>query len=461
VGSPSWAAVVPGAVQRVLRRGKQNLATAARRWYRPVIATVALAGCAIQLDVPSPADGSFIADGSQVTFQSLHCLPTGEVVAAGVKDEIGNVEGVIFVSEDRGETWRRAPLHAPGVSLSLLALPGDPEGVLYASGYRTGAGLLSSVTTWRYEPGPWWVTRDKGRSWQSSEPRLPLLPTTDVMAKLPAIVRADQAGTLIGVVEGQSHLVILRSSDDGKTWSQQALAKLGHYGSLVSDGRGQVIVTGRADAIQSATPAALRIAAYRSSDAGATWQEARLSPGSDLAGALRVYRTPSGAILAYGNDELHRSGYPAVISQSVDGGRTWGTARTFPSVGRVVGIAGDATGRVIALTSRGAILLSTDDGGSWRVVHYPKLRTDSSIIIFSNDGVILAARDRGRFMRSPDGGETWHTVASGLPDRKYVLDAHCTDGWGLIVVAGFGGMVTRSTDWGATWQRGRLEPENR
>jgi len=126
-----------------------------------------------------------------------------------------------------------------------------------------------------------------------------------------------------------------------------------------------------------------------------------------------------------------------------------------------VGIAGDATGRVIALTSRGAILLSTDDGGSWRVVHYPKLRTDSSIIIFSNDGVILAARDRGRFMRSPDGGETWHTVASGLPDRKYVLDAHCTDGWGLIVVAGFGGMVTRSTDWGATWQRGRLEPENR
>lgn len=43
-----------------------------------------------------------------------------------------------------------------------------------------------------------------------------------------------------------------------------------------------------------------------------------------------------------------------------------------------------------------------------------------------------------------------------LPDRQYVLDVHCTDGRGLIVVAGSGGMVTRSTDWGAAWQRGRL-----
>lgn len=418
---------------------------------------VMLTGCAIQFDPPSSAEAPAATAGSTVVVQNLHCLPAGEVVAAGVEDSITNIEGVVFFSQDQGETWRRVPVRAPGISLSLLVLPGDPEGVFYASGYRVGKSLLSAVTTWRYEPGPWWVTRDKGRSWQPSEPRLPLLPTTDISAKLPVIVRADQSGTLIGVVAEERHLVVLRSSDDGKTWSRQALAKLSHYGSLVSDGRGQVVVTGRADVMQSGTPAARRITVYRSSDAGETWQEVRLHPGIDLIGALRVYLTPGGAILAYGNDELHRGGYLAVISQSIDGGRTWGTAQTFPSVGRIVSIAGDPAGRVIALTSRGAILLSLDDGGSWRMVHFARLDTDSSVIVFSNEGAIFVARDRGLFMRSLDGGETWHPVESGLPHRQYVLDEHCTDGRGLIVVGGSSGMVTRSVDWGATWQRGRLE----
>ncbi len=345
-----------------------------------------------------------------------------------------------------------------GVSLSLLALPSDPEGVLHASGYRTGAGFLSSVTTRHYEPGPWWTTRDKGRSWNQAEPRLPLLPTTDISARLPAISRADHAGTLIGVVEERGQLVVLRSSDDGKTWSRQTLAGLSHYGSLVSNGRGQVVVAGRANVAQSAAPAAHRIVGYISSDAGATWEEVRLPPEIQLIGALRLYLTPGGAILAYGNDELNRSGYPAVISRSVDAGRTWGAARTFPGLGRIVSVAGDATGRVVALTSRGAILHSTDDGGSWRVVRFEKGSTDSAVIVFSDDGAVIAARDRGRFVRSSDGGETWSAVASGLSDRQYVLDVHCTDGRGLVVVAGSSGMVTRSIDWGATWQRGRLQP---
>jgi photosystem II stability/assembly factor-like uncharacterized protein len=411
-----------------------------------------LAGCAFPIDVPSRAEASLVTDGVKVVVQSLHCFPTGEVVASGMADSMTNFEGVVFLSEDRGETWRRVVLEAPGIPLSLLILPGDQDGALYASGYRTESNLLLSiVTTWRYAPGRWWVTRDQGRSWEPTEPRMPLLPTTVIGERLPAIVRADQAGTLIGVVEEQGRLAVLRSSDDGKTWSRQMLAKLFHYASLVSNGRGQILVTGRATG---------RSVVYRSSDAGATWQEMRLSSGIDLVEALRLYQTPGGAILAYGNDELHRSGYPAVLSQSVDGGRTWGPTRRFPTIGRIVGIAGDTTGRVIAMTSRGAVLHSTDDGRSWRMVHSAKLRTESSNIFFSSDGAIVGTRDRGNFIRSSDGGETWQAIESGLPARQYVLDASCTDSDGLIVVAGSGGMVTRSIDWGATWQRGRLRPES-
>jgi photosystem II stability/assembly factor-like uncharacterized protein len=419
-----------------------------------VVALLVLPGCAVRVDFPSPAEASLVAEGDKVIVQSLHCFSTGEVIATGIKDAFTNVDGVVFLSEDRGETWRRIPLgaQAVGIPLSLLSLPGAQEGPLYASGYREGANFLSSVMTFRFEPGPWWVTRDKGRTWHQTEPRLPLLPTTVIMEKLPKIERADEAGTLIGVVEEQRQLVVLRSSDGGTSWSRQTLAKLEHYGSLISDGRGQVAVTGRATRNEHGV-------VYLSTDGGAIWEEVR-PVGIDLLDALRLYRTPNGALIAYNNDELHRSGYRTVISQSVDGGRTWGPARTFPGLGRIVGTAGDAKGRVVAITSRGAVLHSKDDGGLWRVVHSakPGTRVESSNVILSNDGAALATLDRGYFFRSADGGETWQAVDSRLPDRQYVLDAHCTDGEGLIVVGGSGGMVTRSTDWGATWQRGRLLP---
>jgi photosystem II stability/assembly factor-like uncharacterized protein len=196
---------------------------------------------------------------------------------------------------------------------------------------------------------------------------------------------------------------------------------------------------------------------YLSDDAGGTWREAGEISEIDFPGAWRLHETHAGSILAYGNDESSRGGYPSLVYRSIDGGRTWRPAHRARGTGRVVGIAGDATGRVVALTSGGVILLSTDDGASWRTAHATDATTQSSVIVFSNDGAILVAQDRGRFVRSSDGGETWRVVDSGLPDRKYVLNAYCTDGRGLIVVGGSGGMVTRSTDWGATWRSGRLE----
>lgn len=414
-----------------------------------------LAGCALEFDPPSAAEASLVAEGNKVIVRSLHCFPTGEVVASGVKDAFTGVEGVLFLSEDRGASWRRVALgaQAVGIGLSLLSMPGSLEGALYASGYREGASFLSGVITFRFEAGPWWVTRDKGRSWEHSEPRLPLLGTTVISEKLPTVVRADEAGTLVTVVEEQGRLAFLRSSDGGNSWSRQILGNLEQYGSLVSNGRGKLALTGRTIEHQYT-------AAYRSDDAGATWQQVRLPKEFDLLGALRLYRTPRGALIAYNNDEFHRSDYRSAISQSLDAGRTWGPVRNFPRLGRIVGIAGDAKGRVVAITSQGAVLLSTDDGGVWRMVHSTKRRTQSSNVILSNDGTVVATLDRGHFMRSSDGGETWQAVDSQLPDRQYGLDTHCTDGKGLIVVAGTGGMITRSTDWGATWQRGRLRPES-
>jgi hypothetical protein len=41
------------------------------------------------------------------------------------------------------------------------------------------------------------------------------------------------------------------------------------------------------------------------------------------------------------------------------------------------------------------------------------------------------------------------------------LRAHCTDGKGLVVLAGAYGLATRSLDGGLTWQAGRMAERSR
>lgn len=78
-------------------------------------------------------------------------------------------------------------------------------------------------------------------------------------------------------------------------------------------------------------------------------------------------------------------------------------------------------------------------------------------MVAAGDGVIVATLDRATFIRSTDWGETWRPVDSGLPDGQYALSESCTDGRGLIVVAGSSGAMTRSIDHGATWSAARME----
>lgn len=396
----------------------------------------------------------------KVVVRSLHCATNGTVIGAGYQDSVTDLEGVALYSLDRGATWHRAPVEpaAEGIPLSLLVLPtdGGPDRI-GLSGYRFGRNVLSAALKFTYEPGPWWATSDAGRSWHRRDPQLPLPPTTVMDAQMPVVERVDTKGTLLTTVDDRgSALAVLRSTDGGRTWDRQSLPALNHYGSLVSDGSGLVVLTGRSTRDLGLI--------YRSADSGSTWVESRFVPRPGDARtwpppkALRLYRSAAGSLIAYNNDHLGKGSSPALLYRSIDEGRTWTYAYGFGRVGRILAIAGDRQGHIVAITELGKVLRSDDGGATWRQGVNPVVaRTElgASNVVFSDDGVVLATLDRTTFMRSTDAGVTWRAVDSRLPDRQVVLDAFCTDGKGLIVIAGSGGMLTRSTDGGATWQRGQ------
>lgn len=416
------------------------------------------AGCA-PFDPPSVAEAPLALSGERVVVERLHCGADGGLLAAGFLDSMTRLEGVALLSVDHGATWQPASIEPRAIGISLATVPwpaGMERESLFLSGYRIGASIASAVVSSRYAAGPWWSTADGGRSWYAVAPRMPLPPTTDIGLTIPTIVVADAKGTLVTAADdGRGPLALLRSIDGGATWSRQSIAGLTHFGSIVTDGRGWLALTGRST----------RGAGFIlwSDDSGATWTESEISTGSQspirVPEALKLYRGPGGALVAFNSDALGKGRSHAWLFSSTDEGRSWRFVQGFERAGRVIGIGSAPDGRLIAVTEWGRVLRGDQLGTRW-------LPAESSIdvkdgqeitgVIFAPRGVMIAVHYRGVLHRSTDGGRSWKPVDSRLPDRQYALNANCVGQDGLIVIAGSGGMLARSLDAGATWQPGRI-----
>lgn len=431
-----------------------------RRRARAAIAAacLCLGGCAVKFDHPAAAEAPLTAAGSKVDIQSLHCAAGGGVLAVGMTESLSNLQGVALHSSDAGASWRQAQLQPPahGVPLSIVAMGRDQEiGKVYLSGYRQGQHALSGTLRQHTDPGPWWSTSDGGRSWHEAAPRLPIPPTSVIFDRMPEIVAADAAGTLVTAVNDRGGIALLRSTDGGSNWTSQPFSGLRHYGSIVSDGRGHLVFTGRSKRDHGVI--------YWSGDAGATWSESEFASWGAfpfaLPSALRLYRSPVGSMIAFNNDAIGKGRSPTWFFVSTDAGQSWKFVRGFERLGQVVGIAGDATGRIVAVTAWGSVLLSDNGGRDWRQGAIPDVtqtELGASNVIIAPEGRVVATLDRATIIRSEDRGQTWQVVDSQLPDRQFVLGTSCQDGKGLIVVGGSGGMLSRSLDWGLSWQRGQL-----
>lgn len=107
--------------------------------------------------------------------------------------------------------------------------------------------------------------------------------------------------------------------------------------------------------------------------------------------------------------------------------------------------------RLVAVGERGHVLLSDDQGKSWRQARAVPTRSTLTSLFVADASSLWATGHGATILRSTDAGETW-TVADGKADDPDVLLAIRVqpDGHGLAV-GGFGvGRIT--SDAGKSWQ---------
>jgi photosystem II stability/assembly factor-like uncharacterized protein len=133
-----------------------------------------------------------------------------------------------------------------------------------------------------------------------------------------------------------------------------------------------------------------------------------------------------------------------------------GPARVRPGAAKSVLLDMVVAGsRLVAVGERGHVLLSDDQGKSWRQAKSVPTRATLTSLFAADAKTLWATGHGGMILKSADAGESW-TVAAGRADGPDVLMAIrvMPDGHGLAV-GGFG-VALATADGGASWKEARL-----
>lgn len=264
---------------------------------------------------------------------------------------IGTATG-IWRSDDRGDTWRRLPAPAPGLSVwSLARHPGEPDTIL--------AG---------YEPGAVAISRDDGASWRLFPIEATFPDVTRTMPKRVLGLAVDPAST-DDIYAGIEIGGMVRSRDGGRTWvgitdgtyiNEDSVDFHSVAVSRIHPGR----ITG-----------ATRIGTFRSDDGGAHWRDMQipmLRPRGTYCRVLAYDPEEAETLyLAGGNDF---DGDIGRLFISRDDGSSWEvTDCGSPLKTSLFGLAVNArlTSHVFCASKIGQVLVSPDRGRSWRASALP------------------------------------------------------------------------------------------
>jgi photosystem II stability/assembly factor-like uncharacterized protein len=108
---------------------------------------------------------------------------------------------------------------------------------------------------------------------------------------------------------------------------------------------------------------------------------------------------------------------------------------------------------VIALVDSRGLMLSIDDGHTWRRPKTAPLRITISGLVIAKGQEIVIASDEGVF-RSGDMGKTWQRGQHGLPAKAIHSIASDDVDARILAIAGTNRTVFESNDEGLTWHRG-------
>jgi photosystem II stability/assembly factor-like uncharacterized protein len=111
--------------------------------------------------------------------------------------------------------------------------------------------------------------------------------------------------------------------------------------------------------------------------------------------------------------------------------------------------------RLVAVGERGHVLLSDDEGKTWRQARSVPARNTLTAVHASDASTLWAVGHGGLMLKSTDAGEHWQRVATPAQTRDVLLSVLVQAGGRGLAVGGFGfALATR--DGGASWQPAEL-----
>jgi photosystem II stability/assembly factor-like uncharacterized protein len=317
----------------------------------------------------------------------------------------GTTQG-LWVSEDRGATWRCATQKQLVVNDVLVG----PRGTVLIG--TDDAGVLRSD--------------DRGRTWTASN--------EGFSERFVSAMRFDEQGDRVLVaVRGDARF--------GGVFSAPGVR--GPWTALSDgmEGRQVLSLATLGDRIFAGTDSGV----FVRDPSAARWVTLPMgTPRGAPAAVTEILAEPSGGLIVATSAGVLRSG---------DAGRTW--SRPAPEMGTVLGLAASPRNGdlLIAATARG-IFRSSDHGATWTLAS-PALSgaTPHDLAFLPGDDRVLFATTSSGLYRSPDQGSSWKRVGGGIPHSDLMGLAIASDGRTLCVSDFAWGGLFRSTDAGATWSR--------
>ncbi|MEO5931871.1 MAG: hypothetical protein ABIR47_18195, partial [Candidatus Kapaibacterium sp.] len=234
-----------------------------------------------------------------------------------------------------------------------------------------------------------------------------------------AIGRAKN--TLVAATDGEG---IFRSDDGGLSWNWSSNDYFQeHIDRFIAHG---------------STVIGLNSAAYRSSDAGITWQSMNsqgFSRSMAFVGETLISITPSGDVYASG-----------------DLGDQWklrSQLGAFPII-NTIAVRGDT----VLAGARNGLYRSIDGGYTWNGLRVDTNENSVHTICITGNSILVSAGNQksdqaDHCYRSTDGGDSWNKVLNGLP-VGHVRSMIASNGM-IYLAGGVSGTLFRSADDGITW----------
>jgi photosystem II stability/assembly factor-like uncharacterized protein len=409
--------------------------------------------------------GAYRSDDGGASWRRIHPAATVSDVAVDPTNPdtvyLGDAGGYSYKSTDGGATWAEMTLPGQSFFMSdvLEVAPSNPN-VIYAT---EGPSLLRSddagatwhgtngyttnvvdITVHPTDPDTVYVatsfdqvqgSTDGGRTWTTGT-GLPDLPaySVEIDRSRPTTVYAGTARA------GYAY----RSVDAGATWQP--------YRVGIATGAVGHLVSGPAGVVYAGTD---YHGVFRSTDHGATWALRTTGlVGSDVRALVAVPASPSTVYAGTYGDGVHRS---------TDGGQSWHRRGLTGRFVYDLAMHKSSSLTVYAATDRG-VYKTTDGGSSWRRITTGVVGVNSIAVAPSNPAVVYAVSWTG-VIKSVDAGRTWKTLSvpspAGSLARYQGLAVHPTSSarvWvGSLVQAR---TVMRTTDGGLTWRSALACPEH-